>query len=70
VSLSEQQLVDCDKVSEGCDGGIPGDSYDYILGTSTKGIASNAAYPVSEPIVVAIDFIRYFLICLKTNKTV
>jgi hypothetical protein len=68
VSLSEQQLVDCDKVSWGCDGGIPGDAYDYILGTSTKGIASNAAYPVSEPIVVAIDFTRYFLIYFKNKQ--
>ncbi len=69
MSLSEQQLVDCDKVSAGCDGGIPGDAYDYILGTSTKGIASSAAYPVSGPIVVvAIDYIRYFLIYLNSIK--
>ena len=70
VSLSEQQLVDCDKVSAGCDGGIPGDAYDYILGTSTKGINSNAAYPVSGPIFVAFVFNRHFLTYLKTNKTV
>jgi hypothetical protein len=67
VSLSEQQLVDCDRVSGGCSGGTPDDAYDYILGTSTKGINSNAAYPVSGPIVVAIDFIRYFLIYLKNS---
>jgi len=62
VSLSEQQLVDCDPVSSGCSGGDPGDAYNYILGTSTKGINSNTAYPVSEPIVFAIDFNRHFLI--------
>jgi hypothetical protein len=48
VSLSEQQLVDCDKVAYGCDGGLVDTAYNYILGTSTKGISTDAAYPVRE----------------------
>ena len=47
-SLSEQHLVDCNLKSKGCDGGDPMTAFDYILGTSTKGLNTNAVYPVSE----------------------
>ncbi|KFK44743.1 hypothetical protein AALP_AA1G297100 [Arabis alpina] len=44
VSLSEQQLVDCDRgFDRGCGGGIMSDAFDYI--TRNRGIASEDAYP-------------------------
>lgn len=43
VSLSVQQLNDCDAVDYGCDGGDPEDAYIWIK--KNGGIASAAAYP-------------------------
>ncbi|ESQ33966.1 hypothetical protein EUTSA_v10009660mg [Eutrema salsugineum] len=43
VSLSEQQLVDCDRVDKGCGGGMMSDAFDYII--QNRGIASEQAYP-------------------------
>ncbi|XP_031110564.1 ervatamin-B-like [Ipomoea triloba] len=41
--LSEQQLVDCDKASKGCDGGSMNAAFKYVAGN--KGIATEANYP-------------------------
>ena len=45
VSLSEQQLVDCDKKfgDQGCQGGLPSNAYKYIL--ANKGIDTEESYP-------------------------
>jgi len=42
VSLAEQQLVDCDKRSSGCDGGRPDWAMTYLTG---KPIYTTASYP-------------------------
>ena len=44
VSLSEQQLLDCDRENNnGCSGGIMSDAFSYII--KNRGIASEQAYP-------------------------
>ncbi|RDX80579.1 Senescence-specific cysteine protease SAG39, partial [Mucuna pruriens] len=45
ISLSEQELVDCDTQGRdvGCKGGLPDGAYQFIL--QNKGIASEASYP-------------------------
>jgi len=42
LSLSEQQLVDCDKKSAGCNGGYPDTALAYVQST---GLESESAYP-------------------------
>lgn len=43
ISLSEQQLVDCDEHSNGCEGGFPDYAFSYIK--ESEGIASESDYP-------------------------
>eukprot|EP01156_Anaeramoeba_ignava_P021112 Anaeramoba_ignava/c18192_g1_i1.p1 GENE.c18192_g1_i1~~c18192_g1_i1.p1 ORF type:complete len:277 (-),score=45.51 c18192_g1_i1:71-901(-) len=43
VSLSEQQLVDCDHTCFGCSGGLASKAFQWII--QNKGICSEAAYP-------------------------
>ena len=43
TSLSEQNLVDCDKVDHGCGGGIMNNAFEYII--KNKGIDTEASYP-------------------------
>jgi len=43
VSLSEQQLVDCDKVDEGCDGGLPSTAYQQTI--KMGGLETESEYP-------------------------
>ena len=43
VSLSEQNLIDCDKDMDGCQGGLMTSAFDYVK--RNKGIDTEAAYP-------------------------
>lgn len=44
ISLSEQELVDCDRgEDEGCNGGYMEDAFEFIV--KNKGIAAEAKYP-------------------------
>eukprot|EP00252_Welwitschia_mirabilis_P023993 TRINITY_DN6945_c0_g1_i1.p1 TRINITY_DN6945_c0_g1~~TRINITY_DN6945_c0_g1_i1.p1 ORF type:complete len:366 (+),score=93.59 TRINITY_DN6945_c0_g1_i1:72-1169(+) len=43
VSLSEQQLVDCDSTNSGCNGGIMDNAFKYIM--ETGGLAPEDVYP-------------------------
>ena len=43
LSLSEQQLVDCDKTSSGCEGGWPDRAFAYV--NTNNGLCTEAAYP-------------------------
>ncbi|CAA3027798.1 senescence-specific cysteine protease SAG39-like [Olea europaea subsp. europaea] len=45
TSLSEQEIVDCDKTSEdqGCEGGYMEDAFEFIV--KNKGIATESTYP-------------------------
>merc|ERR1712166_1519625 len=44
VSLSEQQLVDCEKTDAGCQGGLPTNAFDWMKAGNT-GIVSESGYP-------------------------
>ncbi|CAL0304566.1 unnamed protein product [Lupinus luteus] len=43
IGLSEQQLMDCDKKSNACNGGLVKNALDWVV--SNGGIASDADYP-------------------------
>jgi len=43
VSLSEANLMDCDKASDACDGGLMDNAFKYII--NNKGIDTEASYP-------------------------
>ena len=43
ISLSEQELVDCDRIDDGCDGGIMQNAFEWVM--ATGGIDTEDAYP-------------------------
>jgi C1A family cysteine protease len=43
VVLAPQQIVDCDTVDQGCDGGWPYDAYEYVIGAG--GLELEKSYP-------------------------
>jgi C1A family cysteine protease len=45
--LSTEQAVQCDKTSNGCDGGMTDNVYNYVANVS-KGIETESAYPYTS----------------------
>jgi hypothetical protein len=43
ISLSEQELVDCDSTNEGCDGGYMDYAFEWVV--SNGGIDTESDYP-------------------------
>ncbi|KAB2612585.1 ervatamin-B-like [Pyrus ussuriensis x Pyrus communis] len=59
ISLSEQELVDCDTASEdqGCEGGLMDDAFQFIQ--QNHGISTEANYPYEGPCPSRIDITGY-----------
>jgi cathepsin F len=66
IGLSEQQLVDCDKVDQGCDGGLPSNAYQYII--SAGGIEAESFYPYTAEDGNC-DFIKSDIVVKISNWT-
>merc|ERR1712232_381596 len=44
VSLSEQELVDCDQTDHGCQGGLPSNAFEFLISSKT-GLETESEYP-------------------------
>ena len=65
ISLSEQQLVDCDESDNGCDGGLPEQADKWLIATK-NGLESEKDYPY-EAVVGDADLIGFWALVDKTE---
>jgi len=48
TSVSEQELVSCDKIDEGCNGGLMDNAYEWLMSSKGGQIVTEAAYPYTS----------------------
>jgi len=48
TSVSEQELVSCDKIDQGCNGGLMDNAYQWLVQTEKGQIVTEAAYPYTS----------------------
>ena len=54
ISLSEQQLVDCDESDNGCDGGLPEQADKWLIATK-NGLETETDYPYEAKVRVFLE---------------
>lgn len=48
TSVSEQELVACDKIDSGCNGGLMDNAYEWLVSSKNGQIVTEAAYPYTS----------------------
>jgi len=48
TSVSEQELVSCDKVDQGCNGGLMDNAYEWLVSSKKGQITTEASYPYTS----------------------
>lgn len=58
ISLSEQNLLDCDRRSHGCRGGLMGNAYNWMI--QAGGINSEQTYPYTARVSLFSKHIKFY----------